>query len=68
MKIQHFFDKRTFTLTYVVHDEASKSGVVIDSVMDFDPKNGRTWHESCEAVAQYINYKSCSLTEGKSYG
>jgi glyoxylase-like metal-dependent hydrolase (beta-lactamase superfamily II) len=55
MKIQHFFDKRTSTLTYVVHDEASKVGVVIDSVMDFDPKNGRTWYESCEAVAQYID-------------
>ncbi len=24
MKIQHFFDKRTSTLTYVVHDEAAK--------------------------------------------
>lgn len=52
MKIQHFFDKRTSTLTYVVHDEAAKVGVVIDSVMDFDPKSGRTWHESCETVAQ----------------
>jgi glyoxylase-like metal-dependent hydrolase (beta-lactamase superfamily II) len=55
MKIQHFFDKRTSTLTYVVHDEAAKVGVVIDSVMDFDPKSGRTWHESCETIARYID-------------
>jgi len=61
MKIQYFFDKRTFTLTYVVHDEASKSGVVIDSVMDLDPKSGRTWHESCEAVAQYIDQHGLTI-------
>jgi glyoxylase-like metal-dependent hydrolase (beta-lactamase superfamily II) len=61
MKIQHFFDKRTFTLTYVVHDEETKAGVVIDSVMDFDPKNGRTWHESCEAVAHYIDTQGLTI-------
>ena len=55
MNVQHFFDERTSTLTYVVHDEASRIGVVIDSVMDFEPKNGRTWQESCEAVETYIN-------------
>lgn len=61
MKIQHFFDKRTFTLTYVVHDEASKIGVVIDSVMDLDPKSGRTWHASREAVAQYIDQRGLTI-------
>jgi glyoxylase-like metal-dependent hydrolase (beta-lactamase superfamily II) len=55
MKIQSFFDKRTSTLTYVVHEETTKTGVVIDAVMDFDPKNGRTWDESCAAVARYID-------------
>jgi glyoxylase-like metal-dependent hydrolase (beta-lactamase superfamily II) len=54
MKIQHFFDTRTSTLTYVVHDETTRVGVVIDSVMDFDPKNGRTWNESCATVVRYI--------------
>ena len=55
MKIQHFFDKRTWTLTYVVHDEPTRMGVVIDSVMDFEPQSGRTWDESCAAVAHYID-------------
>lgn len=54
MKIQHFFDPHTWTLSYVVHDESAKIGVVIDSVMDFDPKSGRTSYRSCEAIAQYI--------------
>ncbi|MGE0682152.1 MAG: MBL fold metallo-hydrolase, partial [Candidatus Binatia bacterium] len=54
MKIQHFFDPHTWTLSYVVHDEATKIGVVIDAVMDFDPKSGRTSDNSCEEVARYI--------------
>jgi glyoxylase-like metal-dependent hydrolase (beta-lactamase superfamily II) len=54
MQGQHFFDSRTWTLTYVVHDEHSRHGIVIDSVLDFDPKSGRTWQASSEAVARYI--------------
>ncbi len=55
MQIQHFFDPHTWTLTYVVHDEHSRLGVVIDSVLDFDAKSGRTWHASSDAVARYID-------------
>ena len=55
MKIQHFFDPRTSTLTYVVHDETTNVGVVIDPVMDCDPDSNRIWHESCEQVAAYID-------------
>jgi glyoxylase-like metal-dependent hydrolase (beta-lactamase superfamily II) len=39
-------------LTYVVHDD--KSGVVIDPVLDYDPKSARTSRGSAEAVAKYI--------------
>ena len=61
MKIQHFFDPHTWTLTYVVHDEESKQGIVIDAVLDFNPKNGRTWNESSEAVAQYIDARQLTI-------
>lgn len=61
MKIQHFFDPNTWTLTYVVHDEESRQGVVIDPVMDFDPKNGRTRNESSEAVARYIDSQRLTI-------
>ena len=52
MRIQHFFDARTWTLSYVVHDGAA--GVVIDPVRDFDPKSGRTSWAPCEAIAEYV--------------
>jgi glyoxylase-like metal-dependent hydrolase (beta-lactamase superfamily II) len=59
MEIQHFFDQATSTLTYVVHD--ARSGVVIDPVLDYDPKSARTSVESAEAVAKYIAEKKLSI-------
>jgi hypothetical protein len=52
LKIQHFFDPKISTLSYVVHD--GRTGVVIDPVRDFDPKNGRTSWSSSEQVAAYV--------------
>ena len=38
--LQAFFDAATWTVTYVVDDGAAAA--VIDSVLDYDPKSGRT--------------------------
>lgn len=55
MQVQHFYDERTFTLTYLVYDTAAKVAVVIDPVQDYDPKSGRTWSESNDRVAEFID-------------
>ena len=54
MQIEPFFDERTSTLTYVVHDVASRTAVVIDPVLDFDAASGRTWTESADRVARFL--------------
>ena len=59
MEIQHFFDPATSTLTYVVHD--TKTGVVIDPVLDYEPKSARTSLKSAEAVAKYISEKKLTI-------
>jgi glyoxylase-like metal-dependent hydrolase (beta-lactamase superfamily II) len=59
MEIQHFFDHATSTLTYVVHD--GKTGVVIDPVLDYDPKSAHTSFRSAEAVAKYIDQKNLAI-------
>lgn len=61
MKIQHFFDPRTWTLTYVVSDEATRKAVVVDSVLDYDPKSGRIWEESIEKVNRYLSENQLDL-------
>ncbi len=61
MKIQEFFDENTSTLTYVVSDEREAVGVVIDPVLDFDPKSARTAQSSAETVAGYIDSERMAI-------
>lgn len=53
-RIRSFFHEPTFTVTYLVWDEASRRAAVIDSVLDFDPKSGRTGTKSAQAVLDAI--------------
>lgn len=41
MDIKGFFDPTTFTVTYLVADEATKRAAIIDPVLDFDPNAGK---------------------------
>lgn len=50
--IQAFFDAATSTVTYVVHDGVTCA--VIDPVLDFDPKSGRTATASADHVVAYV--------------
>ncbi len=48
--IRAFFDDQTNTISYLVHDPISRRAVVIDPVLDFDPKSGRTATVSAERM------------------
>jgi glyoxylase-like metal-dependent hydrolase (beta-lactamase superfamily II) len=48
------FDKATWTVTYVVHLGPGSACVVIDSVLDYDQKSGRTKTTSADKVIGYI--------------
>lgn len=52
--IQSFFDPATFTVTHVVSDPATRKAAVVDSVLDYDPKAGRSSHESADRVVAYV--------------
>lgn len=54
-QIQAFFDPATATVTYVVH-EATPGGAcaIIDSVLDYDPKSGRSSTASADRVVAYV--------------
>ena len=49
-EIQAFFDKQTFTVTYLVSDPASRRAIIIDPVLDFDPKAARTATHSADRL------------------
>jgi glyoxylase-like metal-dependent hydrolase (beta-lactamase superfamily II) len=42
MMIEGYFDPGTSTVTYLLRDVASGQCAIIDSVLDYDPKSGRT--------------------------
>lgn len=54
MHVKHFFDPRTWTLTYVAWDDATRDAIILDPVLDFDPATGRVWQESVDAVIAWI--------------
>jgi len=61
MRIQHFHDEQTASLTYVVADEPSRTALVVDPVADFDPRRARIDHAPCEAVARWIDERGLAV-------
>lgn len=61
MHIKPFFDKATFTVTYVVTDTATKVCAIVDPVLDFDAAAGRTSHASADSVIAYIRDQGLRL-------
>jgi len=52
--IEAFFDPKTWTVTYVVWDRAAKRAAIIDPVLDYDFKSGRTSTGSADRVVAYV--------------
>ena len=60
-QIQAFFDPKTFTVSYVVADPATARAAVIDPVLDFDFKSGRTTTESADRVLAFIRERGLQV-------
>lgn len=60
-QVKEFFDKNTWTLTYVLWDEATRDAIVIDPVMDYDAASSKTGEESAKAVIEFIHEKELKL-------
>lgn len=49
-----FFDPQTSTVTYIVIDPETRNAAIVDSVLDFDPKSGRTSTDSADQVIERV--------------
>ena len=54
---QAFFDPETWTVTYVVSDNQTGHTAIIDPVLDYDFKSGRTSTTSADRVRAYLKDK-----------
>jgi len=52
-QVTSFFDPATYTVTHIVADPQSKHAAIVDSVLDYDPKSGRTATDSADKVIDF---------------
>ena len=60
-QVQSFHDPVTGTVTHVVFEKAGTECAVIDPVLDFDAKSGRTRTASVERVAAFLDEQDLQL-------
>ncbi len=61
LHIEAFYDAATFTYSYLVLDLDAREAAVIDSVLDFDAKSGRTTTASADALRSRLNALAVSV-------
>jgi glyoxylase-like metal-dependent hydrolase (beta-lactamase superfamily II) len=53
-QVHGIFDPATWTVTYVVYEKPGSACAIIDSVLDYDPKSGRTSQASADKVIEFV--------------
>lgn len=53
--VKGFFDHDTWTVTYVVYEKPGTPCAIIDSVLDYDPKSGRTSTAAADEVIAFVH-------------
>ena len=59
--IQPFFDVVTGTITYIVFDVLGGHAAIIDPVLDYDPKSGRTHTALADQVISFITQQKLAV-------
>ncbi len=60
-QVHGMFDPATWTVTYVVYEKPGSACAIIDSVLDYDPKSGRTSHASADKAITFIKANDLKL-------
>ncbi len=59
--VHGIFDPATWTVTYVVYEKEGSACAIIDSVLDYDPKSGRTSTESADKAIALVREKNLQV-------
>jgi glyoxylase-like metal-dependent hydrolase (beta-lactamase superfamily II) len=60
-EVMTFFDEPTFTASHVVFDPAAKAAAIVDSVLDFDEKSGRTSTRSADRMVDFVRGRGLTV-------
>jgi len=61
LHVEPFFDPATFTASFVVHDPQTRRAAMIDPVLDYSPRNGRTSTRSADAMLAHVAAQGLAL-------
>lgn len=56
-----FFDEATFTVSYIVAEPESRHAAIIDPVLDYDPKAGRTATASADRILDHVRTQGLTV-------
>lgn len=59
--VRSFFDPATWTISYVVHEQEGSACAIIDAVLDYDPKSGRTRTTSADKLIAFVQEKNLQV-------
>ena len=59
--VEGLFDEATSTISYLVMDRQTHKCALIDSVLDYDPKSGRTSHSSADKLIARVEALGASV-------
>ncbi|MCC5880509.1 MAG: MBL fold metallo-hydrolase [Idiomarina sp.] len=59
--VRTFLDNDSETFSYVVYDRPEGTGVIIDSVLDFDYKSGRTSTDSAQNIVNFVHEEQLTI-------
>jgi glyoxylase-like metal-dependent hydrolase (beta-lactamase superfamily II) len=59
--IQAFFDPHTWTVSYVIADAATRCAAIVDPVLDFDFKSGRTSTAQADRVLAHVREQGLTV-------
>jgi glyoxylase-like metal-dependent hydrolase (beta-lactamase superfamily II) len=61
INIKEFFDKNTWTLSYIVWDPETNDSLVIDPVMDYDTASSKVSDESAKEIIRFLRTNNLKL-------
>lgn len=61
MQVEGFFDPATSTVSYLLTDTDTRQCAIIDSVLDYDPKSGRTRTHSADRLIARIREQGSTV-------
>ena len=59
--VESFFDPATWTVSYVVYEKQGSACAIIDSVLDYDPKSGRTRTSSADKLVAFVHENNLTV-------